>query len=280
MEETSLKRVAPGDVPRNKVWELSAVWELEVGHVVEWLKRRANANLGRLQSAEAALKAGDGLSEEVKALFGAEAPAVDPDTLDKAAKGELGREAPSASLITTSRILKWTAFCSETLLFIILQVMGFGNPILILMGVLLALSGYTAGYGVGSILSKYEDGHGLKNPKGWLFTIFGAAGAVTISWLRSQGAEEGRVAAVLIPVILVAAIALFEALDLTLSHKYDFLRDQMYKAQIWYAIEQHRKNFDNDLWKTIYEREVQGFAGRKDDALKEKGGPKRLEAVE
>jgi hypothetical protein len=279
MEETTLNRVAPEDVPRNKVWELAAVWELEVGQVVEWLRTKANANVGRLPSNEAVLKAGEGLSEEVLARFGAEAPSVDPDILDKAAKGVLGREAPSAKLITASSILKWTAFFSETILFVILQIMGFGNPILILMGVLLALSGYATGYGAGAVLTSHEDGYGMKNLKGWLFLIFGALGAVTISWLRSQGAEEGQAAAVLIPIILVVAIALFEALDLTLSHKYDSLRDQMYKAQAWYASEQHRKNFDSGLWKTIYEREIQGFATKRNDALQAKG-PHHIAAVE
>lgn len=271
--ERELRRVAPGDVPRSRIWEISAVWEIEMGGIAEWLRLKANGNLGRARTIAGAIKAGDGLSEEVMARFGAEAPAVDPDILDKAARGELGREAPSAKLIAAAGILKWTAFLSEIFLFLVLWIMGFGNPILVLMGMLLALSGYATGYGVGAILVTHESNGGFKNLKGWLFTLFGLAGGTTLAWLRSRGAEEGQLAAVLIPMILVLAIALFEALHMTLSHKYNFLRDQMYKAQVWFAIEQQKKNSDSGLWRTIYEREVQTFAKRTDVALQEKAPP-------
>ncbi|HVT61809.1 MAG TPA: hypothetical protein VHR45_25855 [Thermoanaerobaculia bacterium] len=244
-----------------------------MGGIAEWLRLKANGNLGRARTIAGAIKAGDGLSEEVMARFGAEAPAVDPDILDKAARGELGREAPSAKLIAAAGILKWTAFLSEIFLFLVLWIMGFGNPILVLMGMLLALSGYATGYGVGAILVTHESNGGFKNLKGWLFTLFGLAGGTTLAWLRSRGAEEGQLAAVLIPMILVLAIALFEALHMTLSHKYNFLRDQMYKAQVWFAIEQQKKNSDSGLWRTIYEREVQTFAKRTDVALQEKAPP-------
>lgn len=256
-------RVAQSDVPKNKRWQMTGVWEMELDRVTRWLRQIANSNYGRLANADDAIEAGKGLPEQIVALFGAQGSAVDPRVLEAASLGTFERSAPSATLLTALSVLTWIAFSSEILLFLFMVILGFANPAVIVIGVLLAVSGYAIGSGVGNLMIASESGHGLKSFRGWTATLLGLLAAVGLSWLRARGVEdEDWAVAIGVPLILVLMIALFEALESTLQHKYKNLWDQMFIAQVWFSTEQHQERYKEGLWTSIYDGEIVASAKR------------------
>jgi|SRR5215203_3648447 len=262
-----LRRVAMNEVPKNKRWDPTGVWEEEFNRVSEALGVAANLNFGKFGRKDDALSAGKGLPEVIVARFGSDATAVDPDVMHQAALGRYAKQAPSLKLILAFSILKWTAMGCETLLFVFLALMGFANYIVVIVGLLLALSGYLMGHGVGNLLVSHEAGGGARSPKGWLYFSVGLLATVGLSVLRASGSEEGIMAAILIPIILAATIALFEALSFVHTLRYKNMWEEMFRAQVWYSIEQHQRRYREGLWRKVYEGEVERAASRLQGAL-------------
>jgi hypothetical protein len=66
---------------------------------------------------------------------------------------------------------------------------------------------------------------------------------------------------------------------LALTFKLDHLQAEMFRAQRWFATDQHRHNYQNGLWKKIYGGDVAQFAkNRAEIAAASEGGagPKRV----
>jgi hypothetical protein len=273
-----LERASERDIPADKRWEIAALWEVELQRVVRWLEDKASLNFGRTQDVQQALDSGRDLAALVFAFFDQQGEAQDARIRDQASLGALRKQAPSGKLIAVVGVLRWIAMLSEVLLFLFMALRGFGSYVLVVFGVLLALSGYLLGNGLGNLIINVERGEGLASLKGWLSVLIGAIGAGGISYVRAAGVEEAQAAAILVPVIVALTISLLEAMHLTLSFKSDLMLGEMFRAQRWFATDQHRKNYREELWQRTYEGAVRKFASSlsKSQQGYDASGPKRV----
>jgi len=257
----ALSRAGINDIPTGKRWQISGAWEVELDRVTNWLRRIANENLGRLGgNSAAALDAGRGLPDEIVARFGADEAAVSPTLMDKASLGLLESSAPSSRSLKLLMVLKWLAFFSELMLFVLLWFLGFGSGVVIVIGALLALSGFLMGFGAGNLLIGYEEGTSARHLWAWTSMIGGAVSTVLLAWLRASGDEEIGLAALIFPVALALVIALLEALEVLGGNRFRRLRESMFRAQTWFASARHREKFNEGLWWRIYEGEVSALS--------------------
>src|ERR1700730_1634533 len=187
-----LERASERDIPADKRWEIAALWEVELQRVVRWLEDKASLNFGRTQDVQQALDSGRDLAALVFAFFDQQGEAQDARIRDQASLGALRKQAPSGKLIAVGGVLRWIAMLSEVLLFLFMALRGFGSYVLVVFGVLLALSGYLMGNGLGNLIVNVERGEGLANLKGWLAVLIGAIGAGGISYVRAAGVEEAQ----------------------------------------------------------------------------------------
>jgi hypothetical protein len=177
-----LQRVTRDEVPKEKRWQQDAVWELEFDRIKRWIAEEANSSVGRPETTlDSALQAGASIPDEIRARFGTMGEAVDPTLMKQVALGALEQNSPSPSLISTFGFLRWVAMLCETLIFFWLWLMGFGNEVLIIMGVMLAGSGFLLGLGFGRLVVAHEFGSLSKELKGWASAIVGSVGIIDIS---------------------------------------------------------------------------------------------------
>jgi hypothetical protein len=164
-------------------------------------------------------------------------------------------------------ILKWLAFSAELVLFIAFWLMDFGSAVLIVIGGLLALSGYLMGYGLGVLLVEHDEQRSVLNFRGWLSFGVGLAGTILLSWVRASGDLEFSAVAIVFPLVLASLISMFEAIERWSIARYSRLRNEMFRAQAWYSGKQHRMRAKDNLWSDIYSTEVKTLAGKLDDAF-------------
>jgi hypothetical protein len=271
---TPLRRTTRSEIPKAQRWQKSAVWDVERTKIEAWLDEHANAAAGGIDTTyEAALASGAGLAEQVQATFGAEGAMRSAQLINDVETGKVERKAPSEGAIIAIAFFKYVCMSCETLIFVWMYVLGLANPMVIILGVLLASGGFMLGRGGGRLIIHREEEHNLGDPIGWILTIVGIAVIGLISWLRSSGEQEGATAIVTITAVLALAIALFELSHYAMKSHYREQHEKMFLVQQWFATDRATKEYTNGLWKNIYEASVKRHWNQTHTAL---GNPERV----
>ncbi len=264
-----LDRVSMATIDKDKEsrWNLQAVWAKEKDDINKFIERQANLNMGRLRDKAKAKEFAGDVWTKIQQAFPFD-DAIDPELLQLAKDGRLRAAAGSSTMITLFGIFRFFAMGLEVAVFAFMWIFGESSPVVIVQGVLLALSAYSLGWGLGEFFISL----GRKDPHdvhpAWRTAaalIFGVVGVGVIIAVRVRyQEEEGAFAVVAISLILALVIALFEALYRSMSHNYDRWRHDEFRAQVMFSNEQHNSNEHTGgaTWKKVYEDRVELIATR------------------
>jgi hypothetical protein len=247
--------VRPEELPRNRHFEIQALFAEEQRRVNRWFEAEATEALSAPASTvESAHLRTEGLIGKFELLFCTRLD-VKPQLLIHARNGTLKGHAPGRLTIMGYNLLRLIAFMAEISVAIAFMAMGQATAVFLLVSIMLALGGLALGHGVGGLLVRswfrslpeaFSPPQPTSAAREYLETAGGVVTVAGISFLRAQGEEGSAMLAVVgVPLLLALLITLFESFYVLATTKYAFLRRQMAEAQRWYAIENHRAGLDH-----------------------------------
>lgn len=262
-----LVRARKDEIPEQQHWDIDAVGEIERARIIEWIKEEARKNLRQPNaSRDSALQAASVVNEEVAGFFAGleEHQIVDPDLVTRAANGELRQAAPSLGWVRTSNFFRWLLMVAEVAVFAGLWLFGGNHPAVIIPGLLLAVGGWSLGWGVGQKLQlTSSDEARRQQPRLLEFAAIGAGIAAIggVTYMRAKLGGEEAMNLAIVTLVLALLISLFEAAYEYSSDKYERLRDEMYRAQASMATKRHRSDAETEFWASRYKDEVNRVVG-------------------
>jgi cytochrome c biogenesis protein CcdA len=267
----ALRRATPDEVPKEKLWSLDGVWEIEHNLIERYLHSAASDNVGHRaaqfqrphERLQAALKDGEGLTNRIRNFFPVDV-SQSGALMREAQVGDLRRYAPSSTNVGFLLALTWLTISIEVAIFLLMWVLGFGGNLLtVLVGILLAVFGYLSGEGLGRILTRRKNEQRVLP---WIYLISGLVGIIGLTSIRAlaarQAASEGEdisglIAVVVTTFLLALAVAVFHAAHMERSERRKRLVDDMFMCQQWHSKQNIIRACDNDHWREVYEHEVQ-----------------------
>jgi hypothetical protein len=239
--------VVLNEIPASMRWNLNAVFDLEVIRIKRWLAARADLILGKRGASLSKAKiAGDVLSQEIMMQFGSRDEQRSQVLLRKASAGELERSAPTPGKIAAFTFLKWIAALAEVAVFVVTALLGLTNHFVIIVGVLLGLVGWLAGYGAARLSIR-----GRSDIQGWITVLFGVIGIFSLAIVRAGGPANAP-AVIVITVILAFAVAFFAWLELIHRDMFERAQSDMYRCQRWHASDLHAHYCEEGFWQRYY----------------------------
>lgn len=262
-------RVRAADLPSEDAFNFGAVHERETARLTAWLQEEANLALGKPNANEmTAFTHGENLVSQINQVFGRNDPARNQELINRASDGRLQAHVPSSGAILAYMMLFLFAFIAETGIGIVQYTSGDSSGIVIAIAVALAIGGAIAGAGLATVLDKAsplpsELGESSPMLGGAASTGIALVGGVIImvaAWMRTGGAENGADMMIVAFTIAVALmIAICEALWIHKAKRRQFLKEQMFRAQIWFSTDEHKKNCDSDVFLSSYKKSVAGI---------------------
>lgn len=261
-------RVRAADLPSEDAFNFGAVHEQETARLNAWLQEEANLALGKPNATETtAFTHGENLVSQIKQVFGRDDPARNQELINRASDGRLQAHVPSPGAILAYMLLFFFAFIAETAIGVVQYTVGDSSGIVIAIAVALAIGGAIAGAGITTILDKASP---LPRELGEASSMLGGAastglmlvgGAIIIvaAWVRTAGDENGANMIVAFTIAVALMIAVCEAMWIHKAKRRQFLKEQMLRAQIWFATDEHKKNSDSDVFLSSYKKSVAGI---------------------
>lgn len=256
-----------------------AVHERETAELNAWLKEEANLALGKPNpTRESAYAHGENLVSEIRQVFGREDPARNVELINRASDGRLEAHVPSSGAILAYLALFLIAFIAETAIGFVQYTMGDSSGVVIVIAVALAIGGAIAGAGLATVLERANPlPRELSGDSGTMLSAstsigLAVAGLVIIAvaaWVRTGGDENGADLIVAFTVAVALMIAVCEALWIHKNKRRQFLRQQMFRAQVWFATDEHRKNSDRNVFLNNYRRAVDAIWDSRPSLMKE-----------
>lgn len=273
-------RVLRREIPTDSRWVSSAVYTIEEARITEWLQDSADhalsyqrANDPKEKVLRLALSESTKLTGRLHGVFASKEVQVEPNrsVIVAGRQGDLERQAGSRSLLFAFNVLRWVAFFAELAIFVAMMIVEALSPIVLIQGFLLAASAFILGYGVGMIAIQWDQEEKRGYRVNVLLAILGLVGVVVVVALRFVAATSGTEAifVVVITGVLALLIAVFEAVHLIRTDKYEASVRNMYMFQQWQATLQHRQAYGDGLWAKIYQDRVQQLVGDVEDIKEE-----------
>lgn len=244
-----LHRIGHSEIDRDDHFSIEAVYNAEFQLIVEAIRREANEAMSAPeQTHERALGRMPRVLSHIQSIYAKHPLARDPELLHAAAKGELSKHVPARGTTFTFLFLCLTMALAELGVGIMQYVLGASNLIVILYAVFLIGGGFLLGAGLAGFLRRSfpflprhidrtppEERTGMAAFK----FLCGAAIICGLSVLRTGGETEGAGLVIGLTLSLAVLVGVFEALYIYQRDKTAYLRDRMYRCQVWYATEQH-----------------------------------------
>jgi len=250
----ALERATKSDIPKSRRWHRDAVFEVERARVVNFIAAAARENLRKPEpTKEKAAASAPVLVAEIGGLMAPSHDIRDPDIIKSVSNGVYERAAPSLTSIWFFRFLTVVAATVEIGIFAAQWLSGDAHPAVLILGTMLALSGYLIGLGIGRMsrrrdLDEEQEGQTLNK----VFIVTGLIGIALSVYIRVAGSPDGAVLAIALTVLVALLVAVFEALYEYTSHRYQSLWQKQYQGQQWIAEKHHLGDMNRGFWKLKY----------------------------